>query len=61
MRALQAACRELAMGNDILPDVVYVSEHKTQYVLKPCSLYPHCGNMTYQWYTPNDFVKSNLL
>ena len=28
--------------------------------VSPWSIYPHCGILTYQWYAPIDFVKSNL-
>ena len=27
----------------------------------PCSIYPHCGILTYQWHSPMNFVGWNLL
>ena len=30
--------------------------HKTKTYTYPCSTYPHCGILTYQWYTPKDFI-----
>ena len=43
-----AACREPAGKLWQLCMVLYVFEHKTRYILNPCSIYPHCGILTHR-------------
>ena len=61
MLAPLAACREPARKLWQLCKVLYVFEHRAQYIFNPCSIYPHCGILKHRKRTPNDFVESNLL
>ena len=44
----QAACREPAGSYDKTTRTTICFEHKTQYLLNPCSIYPHCGILAHQ-------------
>ena len=40
---------------------VYTNVRRNKPVSNPCPIHPHCGILTYQWYTLKDFIDSNLL